>query len=238
MIEISHLSFDYSGQVVLNDLSFVVEAKETVALVGLNGAGKTTLIKLLLDLLRSRHSDVLIDGISSWQKESRRQLNYLPEKFRLKSGDTALQYFRLLSGIYLKKLDHKYLHELCEQLGFNQDWLTRNSAELSKGNHQKIGIIGCFLFDIPLLILDEPLSGLDPKARHQIKALFKSPRGRDKTIFFSSHLLADVDELCDRMIVLNQGKIAFDGNPHLLRQEFRSQNLEQAFMNCIGNEAY
>ena len=98
---------------------------------------------------------------------------------------------------------------------------------------QKLGLISCFMLDNPLIILDEPLSGLDPKARFYFKQLLKAEREHNRTIFYSTHMLADAEEICDQFGILHKGRIVFDGSPKACLHEFNAATLEQAYMNCV-----
>ncbi len=235
MIKIDKLQFSYNSHSVLNSLSLLIEKNHYFALAGLNGAGKTTLIRLIVDLLRSPNkSDIQINGLSSWRVDSRKSLIYLPEKFKLSSNTTALEYFKLLSGVYRQNLDRKKLEFLCGQLDFPVDSLAKRSATYSKGMLQKVGLMGCFILDLPIMLLDEPLSGLDPKARLQVKKLLLEEKKKtSKTLFYSTHMLSDVDELCDSFGILHNGSLKFLGTPMDCLSTYESDTLEQAYMKCI-----
>lgn len=234
MLNIQNLTFSYSDSPVLGTLSLSIEDNHYFALAGINGAGKTTLIKLILDLLRSPNKqDILIDGISSWQVISRNDVIYLPEKFRLDANVSALEYFKLLSGVYKKVFNKERIIRLCEELDFPQAKLVEKSSLYSKGMLQKIGLIGCLFMDFKLLILDEPLSGLDPKARLQIKKLLTQEKANNRTILYSTHMLADVHELCDSFGILHNGSLQFIGTPLECLSRFNAETLEEAYMKCI-----
>jgi ABC-2 type transport system ATP-binding protein len=235
MIKINNLYFSYKKNPALNNLSLRVENNHYFALAGLNGAGKTTLIRLIVDLIRSpNRSDILINDISSWRVESRKNLIYLPEKFKLNSNITAMDYFNLISGVYQQDLDRNKVESLCEALSFPSQFLHQKSSSYSKGMLQKIGLIGCLVQEIPFLLLDEPLSGLDPKARRQVKQILldeKVVSGR--TLFYSTHMLSDVDEFCDSFGILHNGALKFIGTPQQCKEQYNSSTLEQAYMACI-----
>jgi ABC-2 type transport system ATP-binding protein len=235
MLEINNLSFSYDKTPVLRHLSITIEQGQYFALAGMNGVGKTTLIKLVLDLIRApARNSILINGISSQKISSRGQLVFLPEKFKVNSYVTAHDYFKLIAGVYHQKLDVNRIKYLCRKLDFPVDKLKQPANRYSKGMLQKIGLIGCLMLDVSYLILDEPLSGLDPKARIQVKNLLLEERQRGpKTLLYSTHMLSDVDELCDAFGILHQGKLQFIGTPGECMSLFNSDNLERAFITCI-----
>ena len=239
MIKINRLSFAYGAKPILRDLSLSIEDNHYFALAGLNGSGKTTLIKLMLDLLRTPAAeDVQLNGSSSWDIASRKNIIYLPEKFVLGADISASDYFKLLAGVYRQPLDIDRVDELSLRLGFPADLLNKKSFHYSKGMLQKVGLIGCLMLDVPILLLDEPMSGLDPKARHQIKTLLLEEKQRSgRTLLYSTHMLADVEELCDSFGVLHNGELRFVGTPQQCMSVYAASTLELAYLNCINETA-
>jgi ABC-2 type transport system ATP-binding protein len=133
--------------------------------------------------------------------------------------------------------DEGQAQQMLESLDLDPASLDKSVRTLSKGMTQKLGLAACFLCDQPFLLLDEPMSGLDPKARALVKRHLHAPREKGKTLLFSTHMLSDVLELCDRMIILHRGRLCFAGSPAECCEQYRADSLEQAYLNCIENRA-
>jgi ABC-2 type transport system ATP-binding protein len=235
LIEISKLSYRYNSTKVLNKLDLSITSNHYFALAGLNGSGKTTLFKLIVDLLRStEQQSIQIDGYSSWDIKSRNHLAFLPERFSINSYTSALDYFKLVFKIYQKTFDPLRIEYLCNRLSFPTALLKTRASHYSKGMMQKVGLIGCFLSDVKILLLDEPLSGLDPKARYQIKSLLNEEKERNpRVMLYSTHMLADIEDICDDFGILHEGKLQFKGSPADCMKLYEASTLEQAYMKCI-----
>ena len=218
----------------MSDLSIRVVPGEYFALAGQNGAGKTTLIRIMLDLIRGiDQGSIQINGVDNKQTQSRKYIAYLPEKFELAHEITGWQYLKFVNSVYLHKLDQNRIAELCKSMMLDQARLSDKVSQYSKGMRQKLGLISCFMLDTEFIILDEPLSGLDPSARYLFKQLLSQERRKQRTIFYSTHMLADAEEICDRFGILHQGKIVFSGTPAECVKHYQVSTLEQAYMQCI-----
>ena len=221
----------------LNDFSLAVEARQTFGLVGMNGAGKTTLLKCLLDFSESDSGQVEIFGVSNRLTRSRSRLAFLPERFNppfYLTGRDFLLYMLKLQEVVYRDVDAE---RMFRALDLDLSALTKPVRAFSKGMTQKLGLAACLLSGKDLYILDEPTSGLDPKARALLKDQLRAARNEGKTIFFTSHALADVDELCDHMAVVHRGELRFAGTPDQLRKLYSVASLEQAFLACIEDRA-
>ena len=237
-VSLSNLSYSISGIDILKALDLEIESESYFAIAGINGAGKSTLIKLILDLIRpSPGSDIKIFDQHNRATDCRNQLAYLPEKFDVKKGVSGWQYLDFVSSIYQRSLDQKRARELAEKLDFPVDRLQSKIGAYSKGMVQKLGLVSCFMLDRKLLILDEPLSGLDPRARFHFKNLLIEERHKKPTIIYSTHMLADAEEICDQFGILHEGEMKFVGNPAECLQQYSASTLEQAYMQCISAEA-
>lgn len=218
---------------VLNNCSLSIKSGEIFGLVGLNGIGKTTLIKIILDILDADGGTVKLFGIDSKNAVARRHVCYLPEKFLPSRYLTGYEFLSLSQSFFGKKLDKDKADEIANKLDLDCNALNRLVKSYSKGMGQKLGLMSCLLSEARLLILDEPVSGLDPKARFILKQALKDYVKDGKSIFLSSHLLDDVEEMCDIMAVLNNGKIMFSGLPKDFRKKFVADTAEQSFLKCI-----
>lgn len=221
---------------VLEQVSFTVEPGEFFALLGINGAGKTTLIKCLLDFSTSDGGSIRLFGVDNTLPVARERMVFLPERFSPPYYLTGWDFLDFVCRMHDQPVDRSLAATVCEGLDLRLDALDNSVRSFSKGMAQKLGLASCLLTDKELLLLDEPMSGLDPKARTLVKRRLLELRSAGKTLFFSTHLLADVEELCDRMAILHEGKIRFIGTPQECCQTFDAFNLEQAFLNCIDGQ--
>ncbi len=238
MLTVSELTYRIQGRTILDDLNLNIEPGQNFALAGENGAGKSTLIKITLDLIRNiERGSIAINGLDHHQPAARESVTYLPEKFDLKREVTGWQYLEFVFRVSRQPVDRERVATLCRRLDLDTDRLGARTATYSKGMKQKLGLISCFMLDKPLMILDEPLSGLDPAARYHFKQLLEEYHTPDRTIFYSTHMLADAEEICDRFAILHGGRIRFEGSPASCLQQFRAKTLEQAYMNCISGES-
>ena len=224
----------YGTAIALSHFSLDVGAGQTFGLVGMNGAGKTTLIKCMLDFSEADSGTVQIFGIPSLVTRSRSRLSFLPERFNPPYYLTGRDFLRYM--LQLQEVDYRdqEAEQTFDALDLDRSALAKPVRAFSKGMTQKLGLAACLLSRKDLYILDEPTSGLDPKARALLKDQLRTARDAGRTIFFTSHALADVDELCDRMAVIHRGKLRFEGTPKELRERHAATTLEQAFLACIG----
>ena len=236
MLKINGLTYLINKALILDQLTLNVQSAQYFALAGENGAGKSTLIKIILDLIRDiKCGEIFINGQPNRIQSSRNVVAYLPEKFSIIKVVTGWQYLRFVYGMYQKKISRERVLSLCDSVNFDDARLDHKIGEYSKGMLQKLGLVSCFMLDTPLVILDEPLSGLDPGARFSFKELMQQERAFNRTIFYSTHLLADAEEICDRFGILHQGRIVFDGTPAECINRYQTNTLEQAYMRCISD---
>lgn len=235
-VSLSNLSYSVSGLEILKALAIEIPTHSYFAIAGVNGAGKSTLIKLILDLIRPLPGgEIKIFGADNQDPNCRGQLAYLPEKFDVKKNITGQQYLDFIAAVYHQNPGKQKFTELAERLDFPPDRLGSRVGEYSKGMVQKLGLVSCFMLERRLLILDEPLSGLDPRARFHFKELMRDEKSAGRTVLYSTHLLADAEDLCDQFGILHDGEMKYQGTPEDCLQHYRAGSLEQAYMKCISD---
>lgn len=229
-LRISQISKSFANQRILDRVDLSVRQNHIFGFIGLNGIGKTTLIKIILDLLDQDQGQIEIFGMTKILPEARKRLCYLPEKFQPSQHLTGKEFLNFSLNFYSRKLDPAQAREICARLDLRFEMLQEKVTKYSKGMVQKLGLLAVFLSDADLVILDEPMSGLDPKARIALKRELLEYKKKGKTIFFSSHILVDMDEICDEIAVLNASKIVFQGSPARFKEKHGQHNLDKAFL--------
>jgi ABC-2 type transport system ATP-binding protein len=232
-INIDGVSAGYGKTKVLRDISLQVKRGETYGLIGLNGAGKTTLLKILLGLKDAKSGSVLIDGEPAGSTQAKKRLAYLPERFDPAWFLNAYEFIDFTTSLYGQKVRRADVDAMALKLGLNVSYLSKLARTYSKGMRQKLGLMATFLTSCPLMILDEPMSGLDPRARAQVKNLMIEASEQGRTIFLSSHILSDLEELCGNIAVLHDGNLVFVGSPDGLLNQTGEPYLEKAFLKAI-----
>jgi ABC-2 type transport system ATP-binding protein len=231
-LSIGGLSAGYGKKTVIHNIEFSVETGEIFGLIGLNGAGKSTLIKAILGLGKAQ-GRAEIFGVPYGPAASRAQLAYLPEKFQPSPLLKGWEFLSLTLAYYNRPLNRETALTLCRGLDLDTAALDHSGRTYSKGMGQKLGLLATLLIGLPFLVLDEPMSGLDPQARIMLKDRLLEYKTAGNTIFLSSHILADIEEICDRIAVMHAGQIVFLGSPRELMARAASANLERAFLSAI-----
>ncbi len=207
----------------LADLNLEVRPGEVFGLLGPNGSGKTTTIKLLLGLLRPSTGDAFVFGRDPSDREVKRRIGYLPEEtylYRFLNADETLAFFGRIFGLEATVIRERS-EKLIQRVGLAQA-RRRRLGEYSKGMARRLGLAQALINDPDLVILDEPTSGLDPIGSAEVKELIVELKRAGKTVLLCSHLLADVEDVCDRIAVLHQGKLLECGTvEELLRDDRR-----------------
>ena len=209
MIDIQHVTKRYGSLYALRDVSLHVEKGSVLGLLGQNGAGKTTLINILTGYLAPTEGRALLDGHDALlePEEARKHLGYLPEVPPLYDEMTVREYLRFAAQ--LKGVENRavpaHVDEIMELCGLTQ-MQRRLLSHLSKGYRQRAGLAQALCGDPEILVLDEPTVGLDPKQITEIRSLIRR-LSREKTILFSSHILSEVQQLCDQVVILHQGQV-------------------------------
>ena len=221
MIEVKNLTKCYGDLKAVDDISFSVESGEVLGFLGPNGAGKSTTMNIITGYISSTDGTVTIDGteILEEPKKTKQKIGYLPEIPPLYPDMTVRKYLEFMFDLKKVKLPKKeHVDEVMRLVGIS-DMGGRIIKHLSKGYRQRVGFAQALLGNPPLLILDEPTVGLDPKQIIEFRKLIRS-LGKKHTVIFSSHVLSEVSATCDRVIVISNGKIVADGKTDELSQSF------------------
>ena len=217
----------------LSSVSFAVEKGSIFGLLGPNGAGKTTMIKVLLGLVRKSGGHATLLGKPAGNRVSRKQVGYLPENHRIPhhlTGNSALFYYGGLSGLSRAEVKRQG-PELMERVGLGK-WGGFSVKKSSKGMLQRLGMAQAMLHKPELLILDEPTDGVDPVGRNELRALMNELRNQGSTIFINSHLLQEIELVCDRAAILVHGKLRRQGSI----AEITARHAPHINMELAGNE--
>jgi ABC-2 type transport system ATP-binding protein len=236
MIKCQKVVKRYAGKTVLDNIDLEIKSGEFFGLVGMNGSGKSTLIKAILDLISIDAGSISIQNRSHRRVASRENVAFLPDRFSPPvhlRGQDFIQYMLRLHG---SDCEQQQIDNILDGLELDKSVMRESVNKLSKGMTQKLGLASCLLSGKSLLLLDEPMSGLDPRARVLFKKQLARLKQQGATVFFSSHVLADVEEMADTMAVLHNSEIYFSGSPENFKQQYHGENVEQAYMNCIENK--
>lgn len=225
-IEVKDISKSYGEQKALDAVSFSVNKGEIVGFLGPNGAGKSTLMKILTTYLNADEGSALVNGndVATQQKAVQKSVGYLPEHNPLYLDLYVKEYLAFNADVY--KIPKARIQEVIELTGLTPE-SHKKIGELSKGYRQRVGLATALLHDPEVLILDEPTTGLDPNQLVEIRELIKNI-GRDKTVFLSTHIMQEVEAICDRVIIINNGKIVTDKKLNNLVQD-KEQVIEVEF---------
>jgi len=234
-IEIKNLTKYYGKYRGVEDISFSVGHGEIFGLIGPNGSGKTTTIRTCLGLMSKTSGDIKIYGLDSHKHsvQLRRRMGYLPGDFGLLPNIKVKQYLKFLLSLSDIKSTKK-MEELASRLDLD---IKRKTNELSKGNKQKVGIIQALMADQDLLILDEPTTGLDPLIQQEFYKILREEKENGKTVFMSSHILAEVEAVCDRVAIINDGELRIVEEINVL-QEKTGKVLEVEFKDQVNVEEF
>jgi len=223
----------YRDQPVLQGVDLELQPGECLALVGRNGAGKTTLLRCLLDLCFADAGEVRIFGEDHRRPEARRHLAYLPERFQQPGFFRGSDLLRYLHGLHAVTPDGAHSRALLDRLGLSPRLLRLPLAKFSRGSLQKLGLAACLGSGKPLLLLDEPMNGLDLEARAVVREAMQTGTARP-AVLFSTHLVNYARLFCDRLAILHRGRVAFHGTPQQCLGHYGGDDLEQACLRCLG----
>ncbi|MCR1900198.1 ABC transporter ATP-binding protein [Irregularibacter muris] len=232
MLIVSHLSKNYGKLKALEDVSFEVQSGEIVGLLGPNGAGKSTTLKAITGLLRPTSGTITIEGIAHKDVRVKHLFTYVSETPELYEMLTVMEHMQFVAYAYGLSHWKDRADHLLDQFDL-KDKVNELGKNLSKGMKQKVAICTGLLHDPKLLIFDEPFIGLDPKAIRELKNIFRQLKEEGKCIFISSHLLDSIEDFCDRVLVLKNGKLIAKGTLDELRSRVEggeSSSLEDVFL--------
>ncbi len=210
-ILVEHLFKSYGKQLVLNDINFSIGTGEIVAFLGNNGAGKSTTMKIITGYLSPDSGNVEVCGINVQKNplESNRRIGYLPEHNPIYPDMYVKEYLMFIAGVYkLGKASEERVDEMIEKTGLTREY-KKKIGMLSKGYRQRVGLAQALIPNPDVLILDEPTTGLDPNQIVGVRDLIKEV-GKEKTVMLSTHIMQEVSAICDRVIIINKGKVAVD----------------------------
>ncbi len=219
-VSLNHVSKRYGAFTAVDDLSFDVAKGEIYGFLGPNGAGKTTTLRMMLDIISPSAGSIEILGSTS-AISVRRRIGYLPEErglYRKMKAVQSIAYFAQLRGLSAKKAKAR-AYGLLEQFGLEKFARSKNEA-LSKGMAQKVQLLATIAHEPELLILDEPFSGLDPINQQTLEDLIRDQRENGRTIIFSTHVMQHAERLCDRFLIIAEGKKRFEGTLKEARASF------------------
>jgi ABC-2 type transport system ATP-binding protein len=224
-IIIENLTKKYGGQIAVDHISFKVNTGEILGFLGPNGAGKTTTMKMITNYLEMDEGDVKIDGVSVQDGTMKGNIGYLPEHNSLYEDMPLMDYLAFcaeLQNVPKSKITNR-IREMVVMCGLTQE-KHKKISELSKGYRQRVGLAQAMIHDPEILILDEPTTGLDPNQIVEIRELIKN-LGKAKTVILSTHILPEVEATCDRILIINNGKIVADGTADTLRKQAQGQQI-------------
>ena len=207
-IEVKNISKNYGAQKALDNVSFSIKKGEIVGFLGPNGAGKSTLMKILTTYIEADSGDANVNGndVNTAQKQVQQSIGYLPEHNPLYLDLYVREYLEFNASVY--KVPKSRIEEVIILTGLSPE-SHKKIGQLSKGYRQRVGLASAFLHNPDVLILDEPTTGLDPNQLVEIRELIKNI-GKNKTVFLSTHIMQEVEAICDRVIIINDGKIVTD----------------------------
>ena len=226
-IKIENLTKKYGGQRAVDNISFEVKTGEIVGFLGPNGAGKTTTMRMITNFIAPSNGNIYIGGkhLETEADMIKRHIGYLPENNPLYQDMPVIDYLEFVAGLQgiAKEQIFPRVVEMIRITGLNPEKHKR-IGELSKGFRQRVGLAQAMIHDPEILILDEPTSGLDPNQIVEIRKLIKE-LGRHKTVILSTHILPEVEATCDRILIINQGRIVADGTSDLLKKQASGEDL-------------
>ena len=241
MIEIKNVTKSYEkDKKAVNDINLQIHNNEIFGFLGPNGAGKTTTIKMMTGILGIDSGDIYIDGHSIQKEplEAKKRFGYVPDNPDMFLKLKGIEYLNFMADIYeVEENKRREQIEKFTKLFEINDVLSNRIESYSHGMKQKIAIIGALLHEPNNLILDEPITGLDPKASYELKKLMREYTKQNKAVFFSTHILEVAEKICDKIGIIHNGKIIFIGTIQEMREQLKeNKSLEELFMEITDND--
>ncbi|HEY6956309.1 MAG TPA: gliding motility-associated ABC transporter ATP-binding subunit GldA [Flavisolibacter sp.] len=235
-VEVRGLTKIYGEQRAVDNISFKVNEGEIVGFLGPNGAGKSTTMKMITGYLEPTAGDVSVSGINVKKAplDAKKRIGYLPESNALYYDMYVREYLGFIADVHSINNKQQAINNVIEQVGLTPESKKR-VGQLSKGYKQRVGLAAALLHDPEVLILDEPTSGLDPNQIVEIRNVIKE-QGKNKLVLFSSHILQEVEAMCDRVIIINKGKIVADDKLSSLQQRSSSSIVRVQFKEALEQE--
>lgn len=237
-ISIKNVSKFYGNQKAVNNINFEIKSGEVVGFLGPNGAGKSTTMKMITTFIPQSEGKISICGIDNLESpiEVKKKVGYLPELNPLYTDMYVKEYLLFLAKLHKIKKTKERVKEMIVSVGLDKEQ-NKKIGTLSKGYRQRVGLAQAMLHNPEVLILDEPTSGLDPNQLVEIRELIKS-FGEDKTVLFSTHIMQEVEAICDRVIIINNGEIVIDDQIQNLNNNKGAQVVKVTFENQIDIEKF
>lgn len=235
-IEVSQLTRMYGDQKAVDDISFSLNKGEIVGFLGPNGAGKSTTMKIITGYLRPDKGTAVVSGINVQQDplSAKRKIGYLPEANPLYYDMYVQEYLDFVADVHAVPNKKHKISTIIDTVGLAPEKRKR-TGQLSKGYKQRVGLAAALIHDPEVLVLDEPTTGLDPNQIIEIRDLIRN-LGKNKTVLFSTHILQEVEALCDRVIIINKGRLVVNSTLHELKQaNGNAQTLQEIFKNLTTN---
>ncbi len=222
-INVEHITKFYGTQKAVDDISFSLQTGEICGFLGPNGAGKSTLMKIITACITDYTGELDICGINMRQQalKAKKRIGYLPEHNPLYPDMYIREYLEHIARLYHIKKPLQRVNQMIERIGLTPE-VHKKIGQLSKGYRQRVGLAQALIHEPEILILDEPMTGLDPNQLEEIRSLIRET-GKNKTILLSTHIMQEVEALCDRVIIIKEGKIVTDKPIHALQSLSKQQ---------------
>lgn len=236
MISLKKVSKEFGEKISVKNLSLDIKKGEVFGFLGPNGAGKTTTMKMILGLLKPTSGEITLFGKKAGSLEARKRIGFLPENSHFYAHLTGREFLEFVGEIFhLSKAEREHrAKKLLKAVHLSSESWDRPVRTYSKGMQQRLGMAQALVNNPEVLFLDEPMSGLDPLGRREMKDLILSLKAEGKTIFFNSHILSDAEEMCDHIAILNLGRILREGS--ISEVVPSGKTLEDVFVEAILKE--